>query len=138
MTEDSQSPIRSLSGHSGHFSFCVLLQLDSSESKTVSCPHCKHFLYFSCIGSNGVGSLNDVLRAVRADPVVWPVMQNLLRRYDDCIRAADGLHYKRSEEETAASNGSLGTVEDTSTTSVSSSGTSRFIWPRNNNIALVL
>ncbi|CAL8115165.1 unnamed protein product [Orchesella dallaii] len=49
-------------------------------------------------GSNGVGSLNDVLRAVRSDPVVWPVMQNLLRRYDDCIRAADGLHYKRSDD----------------------------------------
>lgn len=73
-----------------------------------------------CVGSNGVGSLNDVLRAVRADPVVWPVMQNLLRRYDDCIRAADGLHYKRSDDSRVGGDGTFAAT--TAASSLSSGG----------------
>ncbi|CAG7819899.1 unnamed protein product [Allacma fusca] len=49
----------------------------------------------SAFGSGSL-NLNDVLRAVKADPDVWSEMQVLLRRYDDCIRAGDGLHYKRN------------------------------------------
>lgn len=42
-------------------------------------------------------------------------MQNLLRRYDDCIRAADGLHYKRSDDSSV--------VGPRSSSSVGSGGT---------------
>ena len=51
---------------------------------------------FVIIPGSGTVNLNDVLRAVKADPAVWSDMQDLLRRYDDCIRAGDGLHYKRN------------------------------------------
>jgi len=47
------------------------------------------------VGS-GTASLNEILRVVKADADVWSAMQVMLRRYDDCIRAGDGLHYKRS------------------------------------------
>lgn len=52
-----------------------------------------------CLALVGHSSnLNEILRAVKADPDVWSEMLSLLRRYDDCVRAGDGLHYKRSSE----------------------------------------
>ncbi|OXA45763.1 hypothetical protein Fcan01_19630 [Folsomia candida] len=46
--------------------------------------------------ATSASSLNDLIREVRRDPGTWSEMQILLRRYDDCVRAGDGLHYKRS------------------------------------------
>lgn len=52
-------------------------------------------IFIMILGTMGLGNINEVVRAVKENPAVWSDMQLLIRRFDDCIRSSDGLHYKK-------------------------------------------